>query len=132
MRETNLASVQAVVKNSIQNLYFGDIKDIVLILVLIVHERFGFSCSECYRSFRAMDVLKTHLKKTHGFTRFEMPNFELQENLKKNQSKSTGNVEEKIQLSLKKLDQKKDPNLKLIFALLKRLSFIAKYIKKKH
>ena len=32
MRETNLASVQAVVKNSIQKLHFGDIKDIVLIL----------------------------------------------------------------------------------------------------
>ena len=54
-----------------------------------------------------MDVLKSHLKETHGFTRFEMPNFELQENLKKKQSKSTGNIEEKIQLSLKKLDQKR-------------------------
>ena len=62
----------------------------------IVHEKFGFSCFECYRSFRAMDALKSHLKETHGFTRFEMPNFELQENLKNNQSKSTGNVEEKI------------------------------------
>ena len=43
-----------------------------------------------------MDVSKSHLKESHGFTRFEMPNFELQKNLKKNQTKPTGNIEEKI------------------------------------
>jgi len=96
MRETNLASDQAVVKNSIQNLYFGDIHKRHCINPTIVHEKFGFSCFECYRSFRAMDALKSHLKETHGFTRFEMPNFELQENFKKNQTKPTGNIEEKI------------------------------------
>ena len=32
MKETNLASVQAVVKNSIQRLRFGHIKDIEMIL----------------------------------------------------------------------------------------------------
>ena len=63
-----------------------------------------YSCSECYKSFSVMDALKCHMKHIHSVTSREMPNFELQENLKKNQIKSTVNVEEKIKEKVKLLE----------------------------
>ena len=71
-----------------------------------------------------MDVLKSHLKETHGFTRFEMPNFELQENLKKKQKHLWfGFIAADIKLSTEFLEQKKLGKTKASDRVLIRFTF---------